>query len=139
MPLWPFLLRVLLCVALVLNGTTAAVAAVTLEHRIADSSESEPAPSPPSGHGCHDEASAGMPAAGVAREQEAPNPESAQHPGPDCCAKATCNCACVQAAQAGSPVVAAGAVVPKSVQLRSPPDARRAEPVLPHLIRPPIG
>jgi hypothetical protein len=139
MPLWPFLLRVLLCVALVLNGTTAAVAAVTLEHQMAGSSETAPASSPASAHGCHDEASARAPAAVADQAQEAPKPGSAEHPAPDCCAKATCNCACVQAAQVGSPVVATGAVVPKSAQLQSPPDARRAEPVLPHLIRPPIG
>ncbi|MEG3191024.1 MULTISPECIES: CopL family metal-binding regulatory protein [Novilysobacter] len=141
------LLRLLLCVSLFLNGAGHAVSAehVPLERGVAAVQDARLSPPPPdilaAGHAagpCHEEAG---PHAGGATP--APRDSGMQH-GPDqthagCCEPSACSCACLQLAM-GTPaaLLPHGAVVGHSGEAGAlmsghPP------PVLPHLIRPPIG
>lgn len=133
MPFWPLLLRVLLVVALVLNGTTAAVAGVVPMHAHASEAAAVEQAAVPE-HGCDS-----MAAASDKAPDQAPMPEPGKHPAPDCCKASPCSCACVQGAQAGAPVVTIGPAAPVADPLQPPRSARHAAPALPHLIRPPIG
>lgn len=132
MTFWPALLRVFLCLCLVLQGMQTAVAgasmggehAMHMAHALA-SHAAQP---------CHERdmsAHAGGKPAHAA--------VAAGHSKPDCCQHTLCNCACAHFAIAGVRLhtVTRLALAPQRVLL--PLDDGLPEPVLPHLIRPPIG
>ena len=142
MSVWPILLRVLLSVALVLNGATGAAAAVRMqmshaegntEAALAEESSDISAAEMP----CHDSASGG------AHEDSAaavdPAPEKAPHPTPDCCKSSSCNCACVHAAQAPPASAFITTLLADHSQSVRPLLLGHPSPALPHLNRPPIG
>ena len=115
------LLRLLLCLALVANGTTAvfANARTALDPDMAMAMQHDDAPP------CHDAAS-----------DDAPKPPVSHD---DCCGTGACLCSCVAHAPA---VVTVDALVPDARPAIAPASAQpvsRASPALPHPIRPPIG
>lgn len=135
------LLRVLLCLALVLNGATPAMAsakmvqmhAAHLSDSRAVTRATQVASVEPSAS-CHDQ---------VVQAQPQHAAEVANHQQPDqsdqgCCKSSACTCACVHHAAAMVPlVVFHGASIAQGNSVR-PMALSHPAPALPHLIRPPI-
>lgn len=131
-----FLLRALLCISLILNGSGYAAASATMpmEHpaSVAAAQEaSKAAETPPCpGH-------TGVTAADD--RTTGPDPATDEHDQPDCCPSAACAGACLQhapaaiVAQSMGPTVIGHSDAVRSIQ------AAHATPTLPHRIRPPIG
>ena len=117
MPVRLILLRLLLCVALLLNGTASAMAAARMAIPAAE----------PQGMAMMDHA---------AEPAQAPQ---GSDPAPDCCTSGICQCTCVHAAQIALPFVLAPAFDARGARIALPMPAGHAQPALPHLIRPPIG
>ena len=124
------LLRLLLSLALVANGSAvvhasarmafAADAGIAMDHK------AEPA--------CHDVA--GMQDGTTVDDHDAPPPPA---PHDDCCPPGACHCSCVSHAPT---ILAVHAMARTARPAAAPPSARRlphATPALPRLIRPPIG
>lgn len=61
------------------------------------------------------------------------------HPSPDCCKSGACRCACVHQCQAAVPAVAFQLAVIEKVGNVRPMQSGHESPAVPHLIRPPIG
>jgi len=121
------LLRVLLCIALVANGTSAVFAStkMALGAGMEATTVVEQHAQPP----CHD-----MPA--MAADHVAPAPPLSHD---DCCPPGACLCSCVSHAPS---IVAFGAFALPMRPSSAPAAALRvpfASPALPQLIRPPIG
>lgn len=116
------LLRVLLCLALLANGTTAvfASARMTLDVDMAMAMQHDAAPP------CHEDAN-----------DEAPKRQPVSHD--DCCGTGACLCSCVAHAPAFLTVDAMLLATPRAAPPVSAPHVSRATPALPHPIRPPIG
>ena len=142
MSVWAILLRVLLSLALVLNGATGAAAAVRMQmsHGDAHMAEVPPVESPMASAAdmpCHQQAS------GVAAETSPvmadPDPAKSKHPTPDCCKSSSCNCVCVQAAQAPLTSVFVTTLLADHSQSVRLLLLGHPSPALPHLNRPPIG
>ena len=111
-------LRLLLALAIVLNGMAIATAGTPHDRQ-----------APP----CHgDHAMADMGDMG-----DMPQPDHPEQPAPDCCEAGQCACACMQPAQAASPasIAAHGALAIPDVR---PLVLGHPGPVLPQPIRPPI-
>ena len=136
------LLRVLLCVALVVNGATPAMASAQMVQmhaahlsdsravsRAAQVGNVEPSAS------CHDQVAQAQPQhAGEASDHQQPDQSV-----PGCCKSSACPCACVHHAAAMMPLVAFhGASIAQGNSVR-PMALSHPAPALPHLIRPPIG
>lgn len=122
------LLRLLLAVMLVVNGTTGAVAAV---HAHADAPV-DAAMASHDGGDCHGDDGTSAPA-----EPDAP----VAAPADDCagCATGTCACTCMSLVHVALPAPTVGlAPAPRVVPAPLPAAARTAPP-LPLPIRPPIG
>ncbi len=141
---WSVLLRMMLIVALVLNGAGAAAASVTMLQAPMPGTASHAAHAMQATSAMQD----GMPCHDMAQMTEKPvSPEIAVqvpgHPGkpsaPDCCKSGTCQCACVQAAHAALPAMLAFALASPHSDVAHPMPAGHADPALPHLVRPPIG
>lgn len=147
MPVPALLLRVLLCVTLILNGSGYAVASTAMEMgHLSDAHHPASAPehaamrggSASAGMPCHEEA-AGSPVptidtVGSTSPQPDPDGPAAD---PDCCTSS--HCVCVQQLAAAVPQ----AVVRPPVAVHAP-DVRavasaRAAPLIPQPIRPPIA
>lgn len=127
MSLPAFLLRVLLALALVVNGTTGAAAAV---HAHADAVADAAMASHGMGSDCHGD--------GTAPDAPAEPPAM---PADDCagCAAGGCDCACVSLAHVALPASMTGfSVAPRAAPASAPANTRAAPP-LPDPIRPPIG
>jgi len=126
------LLRLLLCIALVANGTSAVYASTMMAvgAGMAATTAFEQHAQPP----CHD-----MPAmthAAIATDHVAPAPPISHD---DCCPPGACLCSCVSHAPS---IVAFGAFALPMRPTSAPAAALRvpfASPALPRLIRPPIG
>lgn len=137
MSLWAVLLRVLLSVALILNGATTAMASVQMTHEFASkaatSVKTTSVEMP-----CHQHQQS---AVSTADAPVAPPvlPSNAKHPAPDCCKSSACRCACLHAAPAAVPMMAFTPVMVEHTQSVRPMSLGHAAPALPHLIRPPIG
>jgi hypothetical protein len=133
MPKRALLLRLLLSLALVLNGTVPAMAAVRMQLAAGAEATSAPHAQAP----CHD---GGAMAASSGMDHGAATPPTEKSPqkAPDCC-KGGCTCACMQPAQAPPPA----GMLPMTAAAPTPGVRRlvlgHANPALPHLIRPPIG
>lgn len=133
------LLRVLLSVSLVLNGATGAAAAVRMQmpHDNAqavaalagESVESSPEEMP-----CHQQAGEKAPMAAADDE-----PSKSNHSTADCCKSSSCNCACVQAAQAPLGSMFIQTLLVDQSHSVSPLSPGHPSPALSSLIRPPIG
>lgn len=133
------LLRLLLCLALAVNGTPVAMAAVHATHgvELAAAQHAQATPQPTSdaaGTPCHDmglqSGSVGTKAVDEANDR--PSPE------PDCC-KGACQCACAHSvASTVVPFLAMPVEYQATVTATGRTEAY-APPLLPHLIRPPIG
>ena len=128
----PFLFRLLLCLALVANGATAAYAGTVMafgagmDVTTAAGHDAEPP--------CHDMPE--MAHAAMAAGHDAPA-SPASHD--DCCPPGACVCSCVPQA---STIPALGAFALPMRPSAAPVATLRvsfASPALPHLIRPPIG
>ncbi len=145
---WSALLRVMLIVVLVLNGAGTAAASVTTmqatmpEGTSATARATQKVSAMRAGMPCHDMAQMTAKAAPSDAAMQAPD-HAARGKGkpvaPDCCKAGTCQCACVQAAQAVLPVALAFALVSPHSDVPHPMHAGHADPALPHLVRPPIG
>jgi hypothetical protein len=146
------LLRLLLSLCLVLNGTAAAAASAQLpmaQHTnpaTAEAAHQGTSTEAMPCHGHHDAMAAAMPGDasmhGIPMQHapaaNTPQPTKPKHT-PDCCKSGTCRCACVHIAQVGVPALRIPDVAPdhqRSVRALAP---GHAAPALPHPIRPPIG
>lgn len=137
MPVRSFLLRILLSLALVLNGVGAAHASAGMDAVRAGTLASAAAAATPAmpcdgdGHaatGAHDPA---VPVAHCADDGAASTT--------DCCESGSCHCICVQAAQTVAPGLVLSAPVPADGRHARPRSRLHAEPAPLHPIRPPIG
>lgn len=120
-----FLLRFLLCLGLLVNGSAQAVA---LTHSaLASHSAREAAPLC---HDAHDMKAAGS----MAHEHRA----AAVTKKPDCCKSGVCECACSHGAVATMPTLQSPGRPARREALLGLADTSYASPALPRLIRPPI-
>ncbi len=138
--MFALLLRCLLCISLILNGSGYVMASAHLQMghmgSIAVIQEPAPAAMPP----CHqnDDAS-GTAAVELPEAVQDESRAMSKHPAPDCCKSGACQCACMHQAHAVLPVQALRHDVSgHAVDVRTLQPAHPA-PALPHLIRPPIG
>ena len=126
------LLRLLLALALVVNGTTGAMAAVHAHDAAAPMAVHAMGPMPAHGEAdCH----------GDGAVAKAPSKAPAQAPGDDCagCASGGCDCACMSLVHVTLPAPMTGLAPAPRIAPAPVPVASRAAPPLPHPIRPPIG
>nr|WP_295379087.1 CopL family metal-binding regulatory protein [Pseudoxanthomonas sp.] len=131
MSLLSLLMRCLLCAALVLNGASAAAASVGMLETAHASGATEDANGNPHATDCARHPVA--PTTGGASSVPDPSPD------PDCCKAANCTCACVHGcATVVSTSTPTPVIILHAQRLPAPPVGHPA-PVLPHLIRPPIG
>lgn len=136
MSLGSSLLRLLLCIALALNGVSTARAGMHLEHVMPAGMAQSAAPEAMehmAGMPCHDMDQGGTVDPSTATD---PAPDEGKSPTPDCC-KGGCQCACMHATLAIAAVAFPALVVHAAVEQRgvivhAPPAALR-------LNRPPIG
>lgn len=142
MSIWSTFLRILLSVTLVLNGASGVAAAVRMqmshatghtEATLAKESPDISAVDMP----CHHQASGTISEAPAAVAD--PEPGKSKHPTPDCCKSSSCNCVCVQAAQAPLASVFVTTLLADHSQSVRPLLLGHPSPALPHLHRPPIG
>lgn len=139
------LLRVLLSISLILNGSGYAMAATHMQmgHGGAAASVAEPeapdsvsaAEAPCQQH--HSGASG--PVAQLSDTTSDTAAVKSEHPSPDCCKSGACRCACVHQAQVAIPADSLDGAVIEHAGVMHPLKPGHAAPALPHLIRPPIG
>ena len=144
MSFWPIVLRALISLSLILNGSAYAVASTHMQlgHMSTGTSvplsptqavaTAEPSCGP---HQTHAAATPG-PLPDATHDQA---PAKPQHPSPDCCKSGSCINACTQQAQTAVDMPVLQAAVGTPVSNVSPLKPGHAAPTLPHLIRPPIG
>ncbi len=132
-------LRTLLGLCLVLNGTGTAVAAAQMATAtIASSTMASDTTNPATttDADCHDRDMAADPGHGSVMEHDG---SSSPHPAPDCCKYGTCQCACAQHAQVTIALFAAeGSIGVAGISLHALADGRPA-PAPDALLRPPIA
>lgn len=142
------LLRVMLIVALILNGAgTAAASVILMPGASPDSVSTGQTRSHPmtvamlSSSPCHDMAqmTAERSSSNTVGALPAEQAQKTKHSTPDCCKSSVCRCACTQAVAAALMTVAAFGVGPLHSDVVRPLSLRHADPTLPHLVRPPIG
>jgi len=138
------LLRLLLCVALVLNGAASAMTSVQMMQMHVDGHEVASTPVAPMVNAeadmpCHHEGQAAHPQ-DAAADGETPGMDKQPQQSPDCCKSSTCACACVHQTAAMVPMMASQeGVVSLHVGSVQTMALDHPTPALPHLIRPPIG
>lgn len=133
----PFLSRVLLSLALVLNAVAPATASTRMQTGQADARAAD-ANGSQANVPCHHGRLAGV-AMADEPTSAAPTHDGTTQLPPDCCAPATCDCACMQASQAALPTPTTGiARILHRPAIDWLPLAH-GTPALPGLIRPPIG
>ncbi|MCP3050702.1 CopL family metal-binding regulatory protein [Xanthomonas euvesicatoria pv. allii] len=136
------LLRVLLSLALILNGMGSAVAAVAMpmaSGQGAAEHATQALASASDRSACHGHHGAAASTDAPPAKHLAPSDDTGRHPAPDCCKSSMCRCTGVHACAS---LLAASIQTPMIL----PPDPGmaplaqgRPSPALPHLIRPPIG
>ncbi|MBS0199185.1 MAG: CopL family metal-binding regulatory protein [Proteobacteria bacterium] len=132
MSLWSLLLRVTLSLSLIASGMASAAMPVHgAGYMHAAQATQHVAMEQP----CH--AHAGMSAMTQHGHGDSAPDKHQQHPQPDCCKSGLCQCACVHAMQMSMASLMATPNVHVMRVARLQPS--HAGPVLPHLIRPPIG
>lgn len=138
----PFLSRVLLSLALVVNAVAPATAST---HMQAGHGDSRAAPLAANANGsqanmpCHQVRSAGVAATADAPTPATPTHDRTNQRPPDCCTPGTCDCACVHASQAALPAPTTGIVRILRLPAIDWLPLAHGTPALPDLIRPPIG
>jgi len=141
------LLRVVLCIGLILNGSGYAVAATQMQIEHATKvSEGMRAGALPGGDvaavlPCHEDpgkAAIGPDGFTADPETTGNDPAQPEHPIPDCCKSSNCAGACLHAF-AAMPGLCAGSIVTNHASSVRPMRTGHPAPALPHLIRPPIG
>jgi hypothetical protein len=137
---FPLLLRMLISISLILDGTGTAVSATRMLVEHAATTHSMPVHANAT-RPCHqqdnrvvaaemtDAAMADMPATAV----------KSSHRSNDCCRSGDCGCACLQATPASMVALTLPHAVLSQVAIASPMIPGHTTPALPHLIRPPIG
>lgn len=145
MPVPSLLLRVLLSLSLVLNGSGYAMASTHMQMGHHESAATTPqqahdtvAAADPACHPQHHD-SASEPATQASDTTPDIAPMKSEPPQPDCCKSGACHCACVQQAQAAIPMYSEGNAGMGRADVVFALQAGHAAPVLRHLIRPPIG
>lgn len=146
MHVWSIVLRALLAFGLILNGSGYAVASshMQMDHAALASTTLTSAANPsvaaePSCAELHvgmRSLSAEAPAADTVADATS---VKSGRPSPDCCKSGACRCACVHQCQAAAPAVAFQLAVIEKVSSVRPMKSAHESPVVPHLIRPPIG
>src|SRR6476659_1624248 len=134
--------RVLLCISMILNGSALASTSMPMspppppQHQLADRT-AVGTESLLSHAACHEQAADMSAAASHAHPPRSPVPHRGGHATPDCCPAGSCACACMPPL----PSVAVAGFDSMAMQAMRSGHARvrHDEPVLPHLIRPPIG
>lgn len=142
MPLFAVLMRVLLIVALILNGMGSTVASVQMaggmmspeSHSLRAAASEGGDSSCPEHH-----ATTVAPDADQSASHPSPPVKDGHHPSPDCCKASTCRCACVHACASVLVASVQAPVIPAHDLGVIPMVDGRPSPTLPHLIRPPIG
>jgi hypothetical protein len=125
------LLRLLLCLALVANGTSTVHASVRMTFDGGTGSMTEHQTEPP----CHE--AAAMPGGELVADPDSP---SAPASDADCCPPGGCLCSCVSHAPTILTVHAvASTTTRRATSPMSALSSAHASPAHPHLIRPPIG
>lgn len=143
MAVWSIALRLILMLALVLNGTASAVAGVRMaaghDHG-AQVSDTQERPG-----GMHDAGCPKHARHGVAMSQPGEHHATQGHlstpsaPAPDCCKADACQCACTHFTQVLAAAMVPGQTVFRRLTAVDIPAAGHPAPPLPHPIRPPIG
>jgi hypothetical protein len=132
--------RVVLCISVIFNGSALASMSMPMpsplhqqphDHVGAGTSRASIHPA------CHEQAADMESVAAHPHPPSSPLPGKGRHATPDCCAAGSCACVCVQS-QAGIAIAGFDRLGMHAMTARQA-RARHDEPVLPHLIRPPIG
>lgn len=135
----PVLLRILLSLSLVLNGSAYAVAGTQMQMGSMDTAAS-PAMA---GHrmAMAQSPCQQMPAdsSATASADAAQDPAPATLPARDCSQAGMCSYACAQPAPAAAPAAGLRLAAVPHAQVASPARAAHVAPILQNLIRPPIG
>jgi len=132
--------RVVLCISLILNGSALASPSMPMSPSLHQQSSDRIAAgmmSPSVHSACHERAAGMAIVTGHAHPPSSPMPGKGKHATPDCCAGGSCACVCMPPL----PNIADSGFDPTVMHAMRPGHARvrHDEPVLPHLIRPPIG
>lgn len=134
------LLRLLLSLALILNGIGGAVASTGMQmehmgwmHGAMHADAAEQSAQPP----CHEHAGVTSSDKGTDSGATANTPAKTKQ-SPDCCKSGTCRCLCVHQSQVAITALLPAPVIEHAGVMR-PLKPGHAAPALPHLIRPPIG
>lgn len=145
MSVWSILLRVVLAVGLVLNGSGYAVASAHMQMDqegqantiLTSVANPSVAAEPPC---AEHHSSMGSMSAKAQMGDTAADATSVEsgHPSPDCCESGACRCACVHQCQATIPAIAFQLAVIEKVSIVRPMTSGHESPAVPHLIRPPI-
>lgn len=120
-----FLLRMLLCLGLLVNGSAQAMATT---HAMLESHQARVATPP-----CHEAEDMNAEGSGAHVHRAVPATKK-----PDCCKSGACECACSHGAAATMPTLHAQARRVWQTALAGLPVMHYASPALPRLIRPPI-
>ena len=134
-------MRMLLCVALILNGSGYAFAATQMElQHLVMASEIAGAPAADPATPCH-ESAAVSPADVTPHHATTVDcvAEKAHTPEQGCCQPSQCSCDCLQHATSAVRHALPSAYIPREARVVSAQAARHASPLLPNLFRPPIG
>lgn len=135
MSAWSVLTRVILSIALVLNGAVGVYAATSMQMSHASAAntahevEKVSAVAP-----CHE--ASGMSHLGPAVD---PAPKASEHSSVDCCKAASCTCMCVHGVQVPAVDAAMSTMFATHGQSLRPLLLGHSAPALPHPTRPPIG
>jgi hypothetical protein len=142
MPWFAIVLRIVLSVALILNGFGSAMAATHMHlenaSTVADARTHTPtqARDDSAAAPCHD--SSGIPDSGSKPQDEGETGTAKSSADLGCCASGLCSCKCVHQGQAlFAPTLCSQLALEHSADVRTMTSAH-ASPALPHLIRPPI-
>lgn len=127
-----FLLRLLLCLSLMLNGWGYAFASTQMQASHMATAQQPAAPP------CHSMEQGGL-ASMHAAQEASPHAAPAKHGSPDCCEASLCACDCLQHASLAMPEALAGVSAELHVAHASRIAAGHSAPALADLIRPPIG
>lgn len=144
MPLRAFLLRALLCLSLVLNGSGYAVASTQMQLMHVAATQAALAAAAPAAPPCHEQLHEGsaVPSMHVMADMASSTACDDGHgsqAGPDCCQSSQCACDCLQYATATlADVPALPAVIEHAAEI-GPLSPSHVAPALANPIRPPIG
>ena len=138
------LLRVLLSISLILNGSGYAMAATHMQMGHGDTAASAPKQASDSVFAAelpcqqHHSGVSG-PVAQLPDTTSDSATVKSEHPSPDCCKSGACRCACVHQVQVAIPMGSLDGGVIEHAGVMQLLKQGHTAPALPHLIRPPIG